>query len=236
MTSTPTTPPIAARKPHSVTHHDRTLTDDYAWLRDPGYPQVTDPDILAYLHAENAWFEAAMAPHQSLIDTLYGEMKGRIKEDDSSVPTRDGDWLYWREFAIGGQYRTWWRRPVTANSASAGAAQCILDEPALADGHDYFRLGALDISKDGTRLAYSVDTDGSERYTVHFRDLGNDMDLSDAVGGVRGKWGEDNVEATLGNIVFTADGAALLYGLVDENWRTRTIKLHRTTASQPESR
>ncbi len=222
-----TSPPVAARRPHSATHHNRTLTDDYAWLRDPAYPTVSDPDILAYLHAENAWFEAAMAPHQPLVESLFQEMKGRIKEDDKSVPVRDGDWLYWREFAVGGQYRTWWRQAVDAAGAPCGAPQCILDEPALAEGHAYFRLGALDISKDGTRLAYSIDTNGSERYTVHFRDLSSGAALPDAVPGVRGTWGEDSVEGTLGNLVFTADGSALLYGRVDDNWRTRTILLHR---------
>jgi oligopeptidase B len=223
--ATPASAPIAARKPHSSSWHGRTLSDDYAWLRDPGYPEVKDAEVLAHLEAENRWFEAHMAPHQPLLDLLYEELKGRIKEDDKSVPAREGDWLYWREFAEGAQYRTWWRRP--ADAPEGTGHQCILDEPALAAGHDYFRLGALDVSKDGTRLAYSVDTNGSERYTVYFRDLRTDTPLADAIPGVMGKWGDDSVEGTLGNLVFSADGSALLYGLVDENWRTRTIKLHR---------
>jgi oligopeptidase B len=217
-----TIPPMAARHPVPVTHHNRTLTDDYAWLRDPGYPEVTDAAILDHLKAENAWFEAAMAPRAALVETLFQEMKGRIKEDDKSVPVKDGDYLYWREFAMGAQYRTWWRSLLDGSDV-----QCILDEPALASGHDYFRLGALDISPDGTRLAYSVDTNGSERYTIRFCDLSSGTDLADAVEGVMGRWGEDAVEGTLGNIVFSGDGQWLLYGLVDDNWRTRTIKAHR---------
>ncbi len=218
-------PPVAARRPTTSACHGRTLSDDFGWLRDPGYPDVKDAEILAHLDAENAWFEAFMAPNQGLIDTLFAEMKGRIKEDDKSVPQRDGDWVYWREFATGGQYRTWWRRP--ADAAEGQGHQCFLDEPALAQGHDYFRLGALDISKDGRRLAYATDTNGSERYTVRFRDLAADAALPDVIEGVRAPWGDDAIEGTLGNIVFTANGNALLYGLVDENWRTRTIMLHR---------
>ena len=100
-------PPIAERRPHSVAAHGRSIDDPYFWLRDPGYPDVTDGDVLAYLEAENAWFERAMAPHQGLVDTLFEEMKGRIKEDDSSVPQKDGDYIYWRAFEVGAQYRKW---------------------------------------------------------------------------------------------------------------------------------
>ena len=237
MTDTPLpsaaiTPPTALRRPHEASHHGRTIRDDYAWLRDPGYPEVTDTAILAHLTAENAWYEAHMAPLKPLTDTIFAEMKGRIKEDDKSVPQREGAWLYWREFAIGAQYRTWWRRP--ADAPEGVGHECILDEPALAEGKEYFRLGAMDISRDGRRLAYSVDTNGSERFTIRFRDIGNGNDLPDEVTGAMGKWGEDSVEGTLGNLVFTADGSALLYGLVDDNWRTRTIKMHRLGTPQSE--
>ncbi len=215
--STPTSPPMAQRKPHSVTHHGRTLIDDYAWLRDPAYPVVEDAEILAHLAQENAWFETYMAPHKPLVDTLFEEMKGRIKEDDRSVPVRDGRWVYWREFTVGAQYRRWWRAPaaagIAATSDSAGA-ECIVDEPALAAGHDYFRLGALDISPDGTRIAYAIDTNGSERYTIHIVDIASGAALAEPIPG------------TLGNIVFAGDNQTLLYGVVDENWRTRTIRAH----------
>ena len=78
----------------------------------PAIPKVEDEDVLAYLKAENAYFEAAMAPHQALVETLFEEMKGRIKEDESLGPGPDGDWLYWWAFKPGAQYRTWYRRPV----------------------------------------------------------------------------------------------------------------------------
>ena len=103
-------PPHANRIAHRYERHGRTVTDDYAWLKDAGYPEVTDESVLSYLKAENAYFEAAMAPVRPLVDTLFAEMKGRMKEDDSSVPRRDGDWLYWWAFQTGAQYRCWWRR------------------------------------------------------------------------------------------------------------------------------
>jgi len=216
------TPPVAERRPHSFTVHGITIDDPYAWIKDPGYPDVTDPDVLAYIAAENAYFESVMAPHKPLTDRLYEEMKGRIKEDDSSVPQKDGDWLYWTSFETGGQYKRWWRKPV-----AGGADELILDEPALAEGKEYFRLGAITISEDGRRMAYATDDDGSERYTIRFKALSDGATPPEEIAGVAGKWGEDSIEGAIGNIVFTADGGSILYGLTDEHWRTRTIKLHR---------
>ena len=201
--------PVAATRPHSFTHHGITVEDPWAWLRDPGYPNVTDPDVLAYLEAENRHFEAAMAPHQPLIDTLFAEMKGRLKEDDSSVPQQDGEWLTWWSFRPGAQYRCWWRRPV-----GGGADQLLLDEPAQAKGKDYFRLGALSVSPDGRYLAYSIDDNGSERFTARVRDLATGADLPDVIPG------------TLGAIVWAADSRRFAYGLVNDQWRVDVARLH----------
>ncbi len=216
------TPPVAATRPHTFTRHGITIEDPWAWLRDPNYPDVTDPDVLAYLEAENAYFEAQMAPHQPLVDRLYEEMKARIKEDESSVPQKDGDWLYWTAFETGGQYRLWWRKPV-----AGGEDQLILDEPKLAEGKEYFRVGAIAISEDARVMAYSTDDDGGERYTIRFKSLDGSADLSEVIPGASGKWGDTSIEGTIGNIVFTSDGRHILYGLTDEHWRTRTIKVHR---------
>jgi oligopeptidase B len=216
------TPPVAETRPHSFTAHGHTIEDPYAWLKDPNYPEVDDADVLAYLEAENAYFEAVMAPHKALTERLYEEMKARIKEDDSSVPQKDGDWLYWTAFETGGQYRKWWRTPV-----AGGPDELILDEPALAEGKEYFRLGAIVFSEDGTLMAYSTDADGSERYTIRFKSLEDGAPLPEEIDGVSGKWGSDSIEGAIGNIVFTTDGSGVLYGLTDEHWRTRTIKFHR---------
>ena len=110
--------PKATVKPQRRSFHGVTLSDDYGWLRDPGYPEVTDPEILAHLKAENAYFEAALAPHKALTEQIFQELKGRIKEDDSSVPSKDGAYFYQWRFATGAQYRRWYRWPVGQEAAA----------------------------------------------------------------------------------------------------------------------
>jgi oligopeptidase B len=209
MPSDPATPPVAARKPHAYERHGYRIEDPYAWLRDPGYPVVTDPEVLDYLKAENAYFESQMAPHQPLVETIFQEMKGRLKEDDASVPQKDGDYLYWRRFEKGAQYKQWMRKPV-----SGGADEVMLDETLLAEGKEYFRLGGVALTEDDRLLAYATDTNGSERFTIHLRDLETGKDLPDEIPG------------TLGSFVFSADGKYLLYGLANENWRIDRIMIH----------
>lgn len=206
-------PPVAPTRPHSFTAHGETISDPWAWLKDPNYPEVTDPDVLGYLQAENAYFEAVMAPHRPLVDRLYEEMKGRIKEDESSVPQKDGDWLYWTGFETGGQYRKWWRKPV-----AGGPDALLLDEPALAEGKEYFRLGAFAVSNDGTKLAYAVDDSGAERFEIRVKDLLTGEHLPDTIPGM------------LSDIVWTADDAGFLYGLANEQWRTDNARFHRLGA------
>ena len=203
-------PPVAAVRPHSFTRHGITIDDPWAWIRDPGYPNVTDKDVLAYLGEENAYFEQVMAPHKPLADTLFKEMRGRIKEDDSTVPQKDGDWLYWTDFETGGEYRRWWRKPV-----AGGADQLILDEPALAEGKEYFNLGAFSASDDGRWLAYAIDDNGSERFEVRVKDLETGELLPDVIPGV------------LSELVWTADSKGFLYALVNDNWRTDRVRWHK---------
>ena len=207
MTSTP---PIAATRPHSITHHGVTIEDRWAWLKDPSYPEVNDPEILAYLNAENAYFETVMTPYRPLVERLFQEMKERIKEDESSVPQKDGDWLYWWSFETGGQYRKWWRKP-----AAGGPEQLLLDEPALADGKEYFNLGAFSVSNDGRLLAYAIDDSGAERFTIRVKDLATGEHLPETIPGM------------LSDIVWTADDSGFLYGLANAQWRTDNARLHR---------
>ena len=207
--TTPLAPPVAAKKPSSVTHHGVTVSDDYAWLRDPKYPKVKDKKVLAHLKAENAWFEARMKPHEAAVEALFREMRARIKEADKSVPQKDGDWLYWIEFEEGAEYKKWWRKPV-----AGGPDELILDEPALAQGHEYFRLGAISVSKDGKLLAYSVDDNGSERYTAKIKDLATGEHLPDEIPG------------TLSALLWVAGDKGLVYSLANENWRTDNARLH----------
>ena len=210
---TPIAPPVAARRPHSVTHHGITVADDYAWLRDADYPEVGDAAILAHLEAENAWFEARMGQHKGLMDRLFAEMRGRIKEADKSVPQKDGDYLYWIEFEEGAEYKKWWRRPVSAKD-DASADELMLDEVALAEGKEYFRLGAIAASNDGKLLAWSVDDNGSERFTARIKVIATGEILPDVI------------EGTLSSLVWVAGDRGLVYSLANENWRTDNARLH----------
>jgi oligopeptidase B len=212
-------PPVAAKKPHSTTRHGITIDDPYAWMRDPGYPTVDDAEILDHLKAENAYFEAQMKPHAALVETLFQEMKGRIKEDESSVPQKDGNWLYWRKFEKGAQYKQWMRKP-----AAGGADEVLLDEAQEAEDKEYFRLGGLAISDDETILAWSADTDGSERFTIRFRDLKTGKDL------------EESIPGSLGGFVWAKGANTLFYGLVNENWRVDRVMAHKLGVPVAEDR
>ena len=205
-------PPIAAKKPHKETHHGVTISDDYHWLRDADYPVVENAEILAHLEAENTYFKAHMDPHQPLTDSLFAEMKGRIKEADRSVPVKDGDWLYWVEFEEGAQYLKHYRRPHDAPEGEGVAL--ILDEPALAGSKDYFRLGTMSVSPDGHLLAYAIDDNGSERFTVRVKDLRTGEHLPDII------------EGTLSAIIWTSDNKGFVYSLANEHWRTDNARLH----------
>ncbi|WP_114953548.1 S9 family peptidase [Sphingosinicella terrae] len=210
-------PPVAEQRPFSFERHGRTVQDPWHWLRDESYPTVDDEDVLSYLRAENAYFEAAMAPHRPLVDTLFQEMRGRIPEDDSSVPVRDGDWLYWWAFQPGAQYRTWYRRPASSPE-QAGEPQLIFDEPAEAQGKQYFVLGALEISPDGRYAAIMVDDDGSERFQLRIRELATGRDI------------ETVTEVGIGDPVWTADSRGIVFTEVNENWRSYRARFHRIGA------
>ena len=203
-------PPRAEQRPYSYERHGVRVEDPWHWLRDPGYPEVKDEDVLGYLKAENAFFEAAMAPHRDLIEELFQEMKGRIKEDDRSVPVKDGAYLYWWAFEEGAQYRKWYRKSVAGREE-----RLIFDEPAEAEGKAYFRLGALQVSPSGRYAASLVDDDGSERFKLRIRDLETGADV------------ETVSEVAIGNIVWSAGSDAIVFTEVNENWRSYRARLHR---------
>ena len=138
------TPPVAGQKPHSFTHHGVTIEDPWHWLRDPDYPTVDDEEVLAYLNAENAYFEAKMGPHKDLTDTIFEEIKGRQQPDLASVPWKDGEWYYQWKFAEESQYRIWLRWPADgadAREAPTADVETLLDEPATGRGPGVFPAG-----------------------------------------------------------------------------------------------
>lgn len=208
--SNTSTPPVAARKKHLFTHHGITVEDNYAWLRDPDYPAIKNTEILAHLNAENAWFEAQMEPLAELTNALFEELKGRQAQDDASVPYQQDGWMYQWRFAQGNQYRTWWRWPADQPDQEV----CILDEPALAGDMEFFRLGGMSVSPNGQFLAYGVDTNGGERYTVRVRDLFTKTEL------------DDQLHNTGGSITWAADNNTLFYTLLSEQWRPYVVKRH----------
>src|SRR5690349_12024221 len=150
-----------------------------------------------------------MAGQKDRIDALFSEMRARIKEADKSVPQKDGDWLYWIEFEEGAEYKKWWRKPV-----AGGPDELLLDEVALAEVKDYFRLGAIAVSNDGTKLAYSIDDNGSERFTARVKDLASGALLTDEIPG------------TLSSLIWVAGDTGLVYSLANEQWRTDNARLH----------
>lgn len=207
-------PPVAEKRPHSYTRHGITIEDPYDWLYDKSYPVVDDEAVLAHVKAENAYFEAKMAAQAPFTEALFTEMRARIKEDDSTVPQKDGDYFYWSEFEEGAQYRKHWRAPAAGDKADAAKAELLIDENELAKGLEYFRLGAASISQNGRYLAYSTDTNGSERYTARIKDLQTGELLPDVLENLRG------------DLVWVANDTALVYGPSTEEWRTLEAKLH----------
>ena len=151
-----------------------------------------------------------MAPHQVLLERVFQEMKGRVQEDESSVPQKDGDWEYWVKFEAGKQYRLHYRRP-----AGGGPEALILDENALAEGKEYFQLNELSISPDGRLMAYALDDTGSERFTIRVRNLETGQELPDVI------------PNTLSSIVWAADSGGFVYGMANKHWRVDNAFYHR---------
>ena len=217
MDCRPPAPPVADQRPHTYTHHGITLEDPWHWLRDDAYPDVDDADVLVYLAAENEYFREVMSPHRALTDTIFGEIKARVQPDLSSVPWRQGDWYYQWSYHEGSQYRVWRRwaaGDLDAKEAPPAKSQIILDEPALAKEFEYFRLGSVSVSNDGSLLAFSTDTDGSERFRLSVKDLGSGEMLA------------DEIEETTDNAVWAADDASFFYTVLDANWRPWQVRRH----------
>ncbi|MDR6658872.1 oligopeptidase B [Tardiphaga robiniae] len=217
--------PVAPRHPHSFTTHGIIVSDDYAWLKDAKWqevlrdPSVLEPEIRTYLEAENAYTESLLGGTAALQTTLVAEMRGRIKEDDSSVPSPDGPYAYLRKFREGGQHELFGRMP-----RDGGEATIILDGDRLAADHKYFKFGGARHSPDHALEAWSADVKGSEYFTIRVRDwaTGNDLD--------------DVVEETDGGVVWTLDCKAFFYVKLDDNHRPMQVWLHRLGTRQADDR
>jgi oligopeptidase B len=215
------TPPIAPRRPHSVTTHGITIVDDYAWLKDENWqdvlrdPSILDKEIRTYLEAENAYTESLLGHTAALQKRLVKEMRGRIKEDDSSVPSNDGPYAYLRKFREGGQHELFGRTP-----REGGEAEIILDGDELAAAHEYFKFGGARHSPDHRLQAWSADTKGSEYFSIRVRDWATKRDF------------DDLVEETDGGVVWNGDSSAFFYVKLDENHRPLQVWRHRLGTKQ----
>ncbi len=228
-------PPIA-RKEHKETRlHGIVLTDDYTWLRDK-----QNPEVAAYLEAENAYAEAVMAPLTGLREDLYREMLAHIKQTDVSVPFRDDNWWYYTRTEEGRQYAIHCRKQATENqipgapgldfetwetsnlkAGGVSGEQVILDGNQMAEGHAFFAIGETDITDDGRWLAYSTDTTGFRQYTLRIKDL----DTGEILPG--------EVER-VGSVVWAADNRTLFYTVENEEQK-RQYQLWRHTRGTPHS-
>jgi oligopeptidase B len=213
------TPPIAKKVPQGRTHHGDTFIDNYEWLR-----AKEDPEVIAYLEAENAYTEQQTAGLEALRGTIFDEIKSRTQETDLSVPTRMGQWWYYSRTVEGKSYGLQcrcpvdspddWTPPTLSSDVDVPGEQILLDANVEAEGHDFFSLGAFSISLDGTLLAYSTDTEGDERYTLRFKNLETGELLA------------DTIENVAPGATWTADATHVFYLTVDESWRPDTVWRH----------
>jgi oligopeptidase B len=182
-------PPIAKRVPKLLELHGHERVDDYYWLR-----ERDDPEVLAYLEAENEYTKAMTTHTAALRATLEREMAGRIQQDDRSVPARERDYLYYSRWQQGADYPIHARKPV---DSPEGPEQIVLDVEALAEGHDYFETGDLELSENQQILAYAVDTVGRRIHTIEFIDLRTGERLPDRIDEVAGELAWANDDRTL---------------------------------------
>lgn len=208
-------PPCAEKRPVVTTIHGVDLVDDYAWLRADNWqdvlrdPDLLDPAIRSHLEAENAFCDAFMADTVGLQEALVAEMRGRILEDDSSVPLPDGPYAYASRYLAGAQHPR-----LVRTLRDGGPEELLLDADELARGKPYFSLGGASHSPDHKLLAYSVDDTGSEFHVIRVRNLDADTDLS------------DEIPNTSGGVAWAADSRSFFYTFVNDNHRTEKVLRH----------
>jgi oligopeptidase B len=214
-------PPVARKLDHIRSAHGDAFNDPYDWMRDKESAEVRD-----YVSAQNDYCQSRTAGLQGLSATLFDELKSRVQETDMSVPTRiDGYWYFVRT-QEGQQYATQCRIPIAGpedwtppqidpkgDPGSMRGEEIVFDANLEAQGHDFFRLGGLDLSRDGRWLLYGVDTAGDERYDFRIRDLHDGTELPEVLHGI-------------GGACFTPDAQWVFYAVLDDAWRPYAIRRH----------
>ncbi|MFI7022842.1 S9 family peptidase [Micromonospora sp. NPDC049900] len=216
--TTETPVPVARQVPSDRVHHGDTVVDEYAWLA-----TKDDPETIEYLKAENTWTETRTAHLSALRTELFEEIRRRTQETDLSVPTRKGGHWYYSRTVEGKQYGVHCRRPVrdgettppiSPDGAPLDGEEVLLDGNLLAEGHDFFSLGAFDVSPDGRFLAFSTDFSGKERFTLRIKDL------------TTGELLPDEIPDTFYGTAWAADASVLFYVTVDDAWRPHRVWRH----------
>ncbi len=215
----PPTPPSAKQVPSGRTHHGDTVIDPYAWLTDP-----EDPEVIAYLEAENAYMTALTCGLEDLRSRIFDEIKARTQETDLSVPVRKAGWWRYARTVQGQQYAIHCRRrvldgelrpPLPEDGKPLDGEEILLDGNEAAADAGFFSLGALEVSPDERLLAYSTDFSGDERFTLRVKDL------------AAGRVLPDEIPGTFYGCAWSLDGSALFYVTVDDAWRPYRVWRHR---------
>ena len=201
-------------------HHGHSFSDPYEWMRDK-----RDPEVIAHLEAENAFTADQTAHLTPVAEEIFGEILGRTQETDLSVPVRRGAFWYFTRTTEGQSYGRFCRVPVTSDDdwtppeigdQPRDGEEIVIDSNIEAEGQNFFSLGGVDISADGTLAAWASDVTGDERYTVRVRTIASGVDSA-----------EDLIEGTAGHPVFSPDARDLYYCTVDDAWRPDTVWRHR---------
>ncbi len=202
--------PTAPKRDHLITQHGKTRNDEYYWLR-----EKENPEVLGYLRAESDYLEEVLGHTKPLQETLFAEMKGRLKEADSSVPEKRGGYFHYSRMEQGKSYPIYCRRKGSLESPE----EILLDHNALAEGHDFSSIGAVEVSPDGSKLAYTLDYEGNEAYTIHIRDLATGKLYDETIPNTSGSVYE------LGGVEWANDSETIYYITLDD--ALRSDKLHR---------
>lgn len=211
------TPPRAKKIDHRRVHHGDEFIDPYEWLRDKD-----NPEVIAHLEAENTYAEAMTQHQESLRTQIFEEIKSRTKQTDMSIPLRSGPWWYYSRITEGEQYgRTCriaagdsWTPPDLSPETEIPGEQVLLDANREAEGHEFFSLGGLNVSLEHTHLAYGVDVQGDERYTIRVKDLATNELLDDVI------------EGATGSVAWAKGSTHFFYTVYDESWRPFQVWRH----------
>jgi oligopeptidase B len=204
--------PIAPKREHHITQHGKTRNDEYYWLR-----EKENPEVLKYLHAESDYLEEMMGHTKPLQEALFAEMKGRLKETDSSVPEKRGGDFYYHRMEAGKSYPIYCRKKGSLENPE----EILLDHNTLAEGHAFCSVGAVEVSPDGNKLVYSLDYEGNEAYTIYIRDLNTGALFDERIANTSGSVYE------LGGVEWANDSETIYYVTLDEALRPDKLYRHR---------